>query len=132
VTFVKNTEVPRIPAQYRDMKPTNNNQSTERFKPLNDYRFFKIMGGKDDETQLLDFLNAVLGRSGEKTIKDPEILENNSIATNIINGKSCILDIRAILEDGIKVNIEVQIRNDHNIDRRSLFLLEQDIRRCDT
>ena len=90
------------------------------------------MGGKDDETQLLDFLNAVLGRSGEKTIKDPEILENNSIATNIINGKSCILDIRAILEDGIKVNIEVQIRNDHNIDRRSLFLLEQDIRRCDT
>jgi len=46
VTFVKNTEVPRIPAQYRGMKPINNNQSTERLNPLNDYLFYKVMGVK--------------------------------------------------------------------------------------
>jgi len=121
VTFIKKNEVPRIPAQYKGMKPVNNNQSTERLNPLNDYLFYKVMGVKGDEVQLLGFLNAVLGRSGKRTIKNLEIPENNFIAADIINGKSCILDVRAILEDETKVNIEVQLRNENNIDRRSLF-----------
>jgi len=121
MTFINNSEVPCLLAQYTSMKPVNNNQSTERLNPLNDYLFYKVMGTKGDELQLLGFLNAVLGRSGKKTIKHLEIPENNFIAADIINGKSCILDVRAILEDGIKVNIEVQLRNEHNIDRRSLF-----------
>jgi len=121
VTFINNTEAPRIPAQYRGMKTIPNDTPTERLNPLNDYLFYKVMGVKGDETQLLGFLNAVLGRSGKKTIKNLEIQENNFLAADIINGKSCILDVRAILEDGTKVNIEVQLRNEHNIDRRSLF-----------
>jgi hypothetical protein len=36
----------------------------ERLDPLNDYLFFKVMGEKGDETQLLGFLNAVLDRTG--------------------------------------------------------------------
>jgi hypothetical protein len=103
------------------MKQINNFESSQRFNPLNDYLFYKVMGVKGNEVQLLGFLNAVLGRSGKKTIKDVEILENNFIAAEIINGKSCILDVRAILEDGTKVNIEVQLRNENNMERRSLF-----------
>jgi hypothetical protein len=37
----------------------------QRFNPLNDYLFYKVMGEKGSETQLLGFLNAVLGRTGE-------------------------------------------------------------------
>ena len=103
------------------MKPRNSNQAIERLNPLNDYLFYKVMGIKGNEIQLLGFLNAVLGQSGKKTIKNLEIQDNNFFAADIINGKSCILDVRAILEDGTKVNIEVQLRNEHNIDRRSLF-----------
>ena len=103
------------------MKPRNSNQAIERLNPLNDYLFYKVMGIKGDEIQLLGFLNAVLGQSGKKTIKNLEIQDNNFFAADIINGKSCILDVRAVLEDGTKVNIEVQLRNEHNIDRRSLF-----------
>jgi predicted transposase/invertase (TIGR01784 family) len=40
---------------------------------------------------------------------------------DLSDGKSCILDILAVLQDGTKVNIEVQLRNEHNMDQRSLF-----------
>ena len=103
------------------MENFNNFESVKRFNPLNDYLFYKVFGVPGAEKQLLGFLNAVLGRSGKKIINSVEIMENNSIAADIISGKSCVLDVRAILEDGTKVNIEVQLRNEHNMDRRSLF-----------
>ena len=49
------------------------------------------------------------------------IQKNKSYLKDILDGKSCILDVLAVLEDGTKVNIEVQIRDEHNMDRRSLF-----------
>ncbi|MCL2191695.1 MAG: Rpn family recombination-promoting nuclease/putative transposase, partial [Treponema sp.] len=39
----------------------------------------------------------------------------------VIGGKSCSLDVRAVLADGSRVNIEVQVRDKKNMDRRSLF-----------
>ena len=100
-------------------------ESSQRFNPLFDFLFFKIFGEKGDEKQLIGFLNAVLwrtgGRSGKELIKDVEIQENKSFIKNIIDGKSCILDILAILEDGTKVNIEVQLSNKYNMERRSMF-----------
>jgi len=92
-----------------------------RFNPLNDYLFYKVMGEKGAEKQLLGFLNAVLGRSGKKPISDIQIMENKIIAADIKNGKSCVLDVRASLEDGTKLNVEVQLCNEYNMDRRSLF-----------
>ena len=38
-----------------------------------------------------------------------------------MGGKSCVLDVRAKLPNGDYVNVEVQLKNNHNIDRRSLF-----------
>ena len=92
-----------------------------RFNPLNDFLFLKVMGEKGDEPQLLGFLNAVLGCSGKEPIESVEIFENTSFEKDIINGKSCILDVLAVLHDGTKVNIEVQLSNQYNMERRSLF-----------
>jgi len=103
------------------MEINNSFESSRRLNPLNDYLFYKIMGEKGDEEQLLGFLNAVLGHSGKEPIKSVEILENKSFVANVKNGKSCVLDVRAILADSTMVNIEVQLRNEHNMDRRSLF-----------
>jgi predicted transposase/invertase (TIGR01784 family) len=50
-----------------------------------------------------------------------EILENKTFTAEVIGDKSSILDVRAVLGDGTKVNIEVQLRNLGNMDRRSLF-----------
>jgi predicted transposase/invertase (TIGR01784 family) len=92
-----------------------------RLDPLNDFLFFKIMGEKGDETQLLGFLNAVLRRTGQDRLVSIEILENKTFSAEVIGNKTCILDVRAILGDGTGVNIEVQLRNLGNMDRRSLF-----------
>ena len=92
-----------------------------RLNPLDDFLFLKVMGEKGDEKQLLGFLNAVLCPSGKKPIKSLEIMENTALKKDIEDGKSCILDVLAVLEDGTKVNIEVQLGNEYNMDRRTLF-----------
>ena len=107
------------------MEPLNeqlhNREYSQRFNPLNDFLFFKVMGEKGDEVQLLGFLNAVLGNSGREPIQSVEIVENQSFVKDIISGKSCVLDVLAILGNGSKVNIEIQLSNQGNMERRSLF-----------
>ena len=103
------------------MKAYEYNGPSRRFNPLNDFLFYKTMGEKGDEPQLIGFLNAVLVPSGRKPIETLEIIEKKPFVKEILEGKSCTLDVRAVLSDGTKVNIEVQVRNKRNIDRRSLF-----------
>ena len=103
------------------MKTMNNTETGERFDPLNDFLFFKVMGEKGNEPQLLGFLNAVLEPSGRKPIEALEILENKTFVKDMLGDKSCVLDVRAVLSDKTQVNIEVQLRNRRNMDRRSLF-----------
>ena len=93
----------------------------ERLNPLNDYLFLKYMGEKGDEEQLLAFLNAVLQKTGKNGIVSVEIEENKTLTAEIIGDKCSILDLRATTKEGVKVNIEVQLRNTGNMDRRSLF-----------
>jgi predicted transposase/invertase (TIGR01784 family) len=91
------------------------------YTPLDNFFFFKVMGEKGDEVQLLGFINAVLHRTGENRFNSVEILENKTFTAEVAGDKSSILDIRAILQDSTRTNIEVQLRNQHNMDRRSLF-----------
>jgi predicted transposase/invertase (TIGR01784 family) len=99
----------------------NPERPPERLNLLNDYLFVKVMGEKGDEEQLLGFLNAVLRRTGKDRLVSVEILENKTFTAEVIGDKSSILDLRAVLEDNTKLNIEVQLRNLGNMDRRSLF-----------
>jgi len=91
------------------------------YTPLNDFLFYKVMGEKGDEVQLLGFINAVLHRTGENQFTSVEILENKTFTPEVIGDKSSILDVRAVLQDSARTNIEVQLRNQQNMDRRSLF-----------
>jgi predicted transposase/invertase (TIGR01784 family) len=88
---------------------------------MNDYLFCKIMGEAGSETLLLSFLNAVLGRTGDDRFTSVEILENKTFTPETVGRKSTTFDVRAELRGGTRVNVEVQIRNNHNMDRRSLF-----------
>jgi predicted transposase/invertase (TIGR01784 family) len=97
------------------------NVPEDRLNPLNDYLFMKYMGEKGDEEQLLAFLNVVLHKTGRDKITSVTILEDRQISADIIGDKSSILDVKAEMDDGSKVNIEVQLRNVGNMDKRSLF-----------
>ena len=94
---------------------------TERLNPLNDFLFLKVMGEKGNEEQLLGFLNAVLGSAPGSRLESIEILEGRALTPEILGDKASILDVRSLTEDGTRVNIEVQLRNYGDMDRRSLF-----------
>jgi len=106
---------------YKGMKAYENTKPSRRFNPLNDFLFYKTMGERGDEPQLVGFLNAVLTPSGRKPIETLEIIEKKTFVKDVLEGKSCVLDVMAILSDGTRVNIEVQLHDKHNMDRRSLF-----------
>jgi predicted transposase/invertase (TIGR01784 family) len=101
----------------------------DRLNPLNDYLFLKVMGEKGDEEQLCAFLNAVLGRKGRDAIESIEIIENKTVTAEVIGDKTSILDARA--RTGLRewVDIEVQLRNLKNMDRRSLFYWSREFSR---
>ncbi|GHU54065.1 hypothetical protein FACS189411_00020 [Bacteroidia bacterium] len=99
----------------------NDSTMSERLNPLNDYLFLKYMGEKGDEEQLLAFLNAVLQRTGKGNLQSIEIIESTTMTAEIIGDKKSILDIRAKTTDNTKIDIEVQLNNLGNMDKRSLF-----------
>jgi predicted transposase/invertase (TIGR01784 family) len=66
------------------------------------------------------FLNAVLKRTGKDRIESVEILEDRDLAAETAGGKAGKLDILAKLTDNTRVNIEVQLANQYNMERRSL------------
>jgi len=91
------------------MKTPKPLQPYQRLNPLNDYLFLKVMGEKGSEIQLLGFLNAVLGRAESNKLASVEILESKTLTAESIGAKASILDVRAMLCDGTRVNIEVQL-----------------------
>ena len=93
----------------------------QRLKPLNDYIFGKMFGEKGDEEQLLSLLNAILSKTKRGKLVEIEIVEHRTFTAEVIGDKTSILDIRAVAEGGVKINIEVQLRDYGNMDRRSLF-----------
>jgi len=93
----------------------------ERFNPLNDYLFLKIMGEEGDEEQCLAFLNAVLGSKSLKPINLVKILENRTFVADVVGDKSSILDVRVETDIGEKINIEVQLRDLQNMEKRTLW-----------
>jgi predicted transposase/invertase (TIGR01784 family) len=93
----------------------------KRLNPLNDFAFKKILGETGCEEQLKSFLNAVLAHTRPVPIESIEIVENKTLTPDILGAKTSILDVRAKFGDGAKVNVEVQLKNEYNMDRRSLF-----------
>jgi predicted transposase/invertase (TIGR01784 family) len=93
----------------------------ERLNPLNDYLFLKLMGEEGDEEQCLAFLNAVLCSKNLKPVKLVKILENKTFTAEVIGEKSSILDVRVEADNGEKINIEVQLENLHNMEKRTLM-----------
>ena len=81
----------------------------ERFNPLNDYLFLKLMGEEGDEEQCLAFLNAVLSSKSKQPVKLIKILENKTFVAEVIGEKTSILDVRVETDNGEKANIEVHM-----------------------
>lgn len=93
----------------------------KRLKVKNDFIFQRIFGRPENKDILISLLNAILNFEEGKNIDDLQIVENKNLDKDRIEDKQGILDIRAKLVDGTQINIEMQLVNQFNMDKRTLF-----------
>ena len=87
--------------------------------PRTDFAFKKIFGSEQSHEILISFLNSIL-YAGEPTIQDLTII--NPYQSPIIKGlKSTYLDIKAELNTGERVVIEMQVLNVAGFEKRILY-----------
>ena len=92
-----------------------------KVKPLNDFIFKKVFGEKGNEDILISFINAVLKRTNKEQIIEVEIIENKQLSKELILDKTGIIDVRAKTSKGKNIDIEVQLTDQGNMDKRTLF-----------
>ena len=92
-----------------------------KVKPLNDFIFKKIFGEKGNEDILIAFINAVLKRTKKEPIVEVEIIDNKQLTKELILDKTGIIDVRAKTSNGENIDIEVQLTDQGNMDKRTLF-----------
>lgn len=98
-------------------KEKTNQNSTKRYNLKNDVIFKTFFSRKGNEEFLIDFLNALL----KIEIKSIEIREEVNLEKLAESEKGGRLDLQAKLNDGIIVNIELQIKNQNNMENRTLL-----------
>jgi predicted transposase/invertase (TIGR01784 family) len=89
-----------------------------RLNPLNDYIFKRLM---EEPDLLIIFLNAVLDAKDQKRLISVEIINNKELTAELIYDKASRLDVWAQTADGMQINIEVQLTNQRNMDKRTIF-----------
>ena len=91
-----------------------------RINRSNDYLFKRIFGSDEGKDVLLSFLNAVLKSPPDRELTTVNLLDREQDPAYLLD-RSARLDILASTEDGTIINIEVQITNEHNIAKRTMY-----------
>lgn len=87
-------------------------------KPTNDFIFKKLFGETKNEDLLKDLLESILT---DIKINKVKVNKDVSLERKLITEKLGILDLVATVNEGIKVNIEMQVKDYYNTVERSLF-----------
>ncbi|WP_305153951.1 Rpn family recombination-promoting nuclease/putative transposase [uncultured Clostridium sp.] len=90
----------------------------EILSPKVDFVFKKIFGNENNPRILISFLNAVI--KPKDLIKSVQIM-NTDIEKESIEDKFSRLDIKAKTDKDELINIEIQIKDEHNMVKRSLY-----------
>jgi predicted transposase/invertase (TIGR01784 family) len=90
----------------------------EKIDPRVDLAFKKIFGVEENKDLLISLVNAVVGK--ENQVKDVTLL-NPYNPKNFRQDKLSILDIKAEGEGGKRYNIEIQISDEADYDKRALY-----------
>ncbi len=90
------------------------------YNPLNDL-LFKFVFGKEERKEItISFLNAALGRDGKDEITDIKF-SNSEFSALADKEKTTRLDVFCITQSDEKIDVEIQINNRKNIEKRTLF-----------
>ena len=89
-------------------------EKPEKMRLTVDYAFKRVFGRNGNEAILKDFLESIL----DIEIKDI-IIQNPEIPKNMRDSKIGILDVRAEIHGKEMIEVEMQVQNQYNIDKRS-------------
>jgi predicted transposase/invertase (TIGR01784 family) len=92
--------------------------SAERINPKVDLAFKKIFGVEENKDLLISLINSIVG--AEDQVSEVTIL-NPYNPKNFKTDKLSILDIKATNQDGKRFNIEIQISDEADYDKRALY-----------
>ncbi len=90
----------------------------EKISPRVDLAFKKIFGVEENKDLLISLINSIVGQDDQ--VKDVTIL-NPYNPKNFRQDKLSILDIKAQGIDGKRFNIEIQISDEADYDKRALY-----------
>ena len=97
----------------------------KRLDPKNDIVFQKLFGCEKNSDLLINLLNAILKEQLSSPICWVEFLDRKMDTQNILDEKIGILDVRVKSDDGSAINIEIQLVNQYNMIKRTLFYLSK-------
>ena len=83
----------------------------------NDYIFKRLFSKKGNEDILKDLLEGIL----EIPIKEVEVMQEVELERVDIKDKLGVLDIKAVINEDITVDIEMQIADEKNMIERTLY-----------
>ena len=92
----------------------------ELLSPKVDFVFKRIFGAEENQDVLISFLNAVFEDAGQPLIVSVEIL-NPFLDKDALSDKMSVLDVKARTESGMLVDVEIQLQNQQNMEKRALF-----------
>ena len=91
----------------------------DKFTARNDYAFKKLFGTEENKDIMSRFVSLATGIN-EADFKDVKIA-NNELSSQFYKDKTGRLDIKIILKDGKKINVEMQNTYFHYYPKRSIF-----------
>ena len=95
--------------------------SNKLLNPKNDYVFKRLFGSVGNETITKNLLSCIL----QQNITDVQLDCNPILEKNLLDDKVGILDIKAKIDNTTNVDIEMQVTNHKNIEKRILFYLSK-------
>jgi predicted transposase/invertase (TIGR01784 family) len=90
----------------------------EKISPRVDIAFKKIFGVEENKDLLISLINSIVGPQDQVT---DILLLNPYNSQNFLNDKLSVLDIKAKGIDGKRFNIEIQISDEGDYDKRALY-----------
>ena len=89
-----------------------------KINPRVDFAFKKLFGSEENKDLLISLINAIV--SEEEQVVEVELKNPYNLA-DYRAGKMSILDIKAKSEQGRWFNVEMQISEDYNFDKRAIY-----------
>ena len=89
-----------------------------KINPRVDFAFKKLFGSEENKDLLMSLINAIV--SEQEQVVEVELKNPYNLA-DYQAGKMSILDIKARSENGRWFNVEMQISEDYNFDKRAIY-----------